>query len=163
IDYGVDLFVDIGDVEFVPSREKLRYSDKTIASVRKYLKDAIESIREHIEEQVKAQPTIWKARKIMNDIKHSILGKVHRLVTVDYNGKEIAEYIKFHTRVQKLHPQIDRTSAQYPRCEVLSKKRENYGRRDEDTIYCNGTKIYINDLERGGYARVHKDVRENGR
>lgn len=161
IDYGVDLFVDMGDIEFVPAREKLRYTDKTVEGCKKFMKDAIESIREHLEAQVQAMPTVWQARKMMNDIKHSILGKVRSLGTVMYQGKEISEYIKFHALVQKLHPNLlDRMHPLYPKCESFAKKRENYSRRDEETIYCNGQKIYINDLERGGYARVHQHVRE---
>jgi len=161
LEYGVDLFVDMGDVDFVPSREKLRYTDKTIESVKKRLKEAIASIREEMESQVLAQPTIWQARRLMNDIKHSILGKVRALGTVVYNGVEIAEYVNFHKLVQKLHPDMDRANVLYPKCEVLSKKKEHYRRRDEETIYCDGTKIYLNDLPHGGFGRIHKDVREN--
>ena len=158
--YGVDLFVDMGDVEFVPSREKLRYTEKTIVSVKKYLKDAIASIKEELEKQVLAQPTVWQARRMMNDIKHSILGKVRSLGTVDYNGVEIAEYINFHKTVQKTMPGIERANPLYPKFEILSKKKEQYRRHDDDTLHCNGTKIYLNDLERGGFARIHKNIRE---
>ncbi len=163
LSYGVDLFVDIGDVDFVPSREKLRYSDKTIAAVRKYLTGAIASIREELEKQVLAQPTVWKARCMMHDIKHSILGKVRALTTVDYNGKEIAEYINFHNMVKKTTPAMDRSNPLYPQLEVLSKKKENYSRRPEDNIYCDQTKIYLNDIEHGGYGRIHQDCRKNGK
>jgi len=161
--YGVDLFVDIGDVDFVPSREKLRYSDKTIGAVRKCLTGAIASIREELEKQVLAQPTMWKARCMMHDIKHSILGKVRALTTVDYNGKEIAEYIPFHQTVKKTMPGIERDNPLYPQLEVLSKKKENYSRRPEENIYCNQTKIYLNDLEHGGFGRIHNDCRKHGK
>lgn len=162
IEHGVDLFVDMGDVEFVPSREKLRYTDKTIEGVRKYLKGAIASIREELEKQVQAQPSVWTARRMMNDIKHSVLGKVRSLGNVNYHGKEIAEYINFHKTVEKTMPGITRADMKYPKLEVLSKKKEHFRRRDEDTLYCDGQKIYLNDMERGGYARVHRDCRENG-
>lgn len=162
LEYGVDLFVDIGDVDFVPSREKLRYTERTIESVKKCLKEAIASIREELESQVLAQPTIWQARRMMNDIKHSILGKVRALGTVNYQGKEIAEYVNFHKLVNKLHPDMDRANVLYPKCEVLSKKRENYRRHDEENIYCDGQKIYFNDMQHGGYSRILKDIREKG-
>lgn len=160
LSYGVNLFVDIGDVDFVPSREKLRYSDKTIASVRKYLKDAIASIREELEAQVLAQPTIWQARRMLHDIKHSVLGKVRSLNTVNYNGREIAEYIPFYKAVEEIMG-IKRDNPLCPQLEVLSKKKENYSRRPEDNIYCDKTTIYINDLDHGGYGRIHKHCREN--
>lgn len=158
--YGVDLFVDIGDVDFVPSREKLRYSDKTVVGVRKYLKDAVASIREELEKQVLAQPTVWQARRMMNDIKHSILGKVRALATVNYNGKEICEYINFHKMMEHTNPDIQRDNPAYPTLEMLTRKKENYSRRPEDNIYCNGTKIYLNDMEHGGYGRIHKACRD---
>ncbi len=162
LEYGVDLFVGIGDVEFVPSREKLRYTDKTTVAVKKCLKDAIASIREEMEAQVLAKPTVWQARRLMNDIKHSILGKVRCLGTVTYQGKEIAEYINFHKMVTALHPTLDRANPLYPKLEVLSKKKEAYRRHDEETIYCDGKKIYLNDMPHGGFSRIHKDLRENG-
>lgn len=161
LSYGVDLFVDIGDVDFVPSREKLRYTDKTIAAVRKCLMGAIASIREELEKQVIAQPTVWQARCMMNDIKHSILGKVRALTVVDYKGKEICEYINFHKMIEKTTPDMKRDNPLYPQLEVLTKKKENYSRRPEETIYCNRTKIYFNDMDHGGFGRIHKDCREN--
>lgn len=163
LEYGVDLFVNIGDVDFVPSREKLRYTEKTIASVKRCLKEAIASIREELELQVQTQPSIWTARRMMNDIKHSILGKVRSLGTVMYQGKEIAEYVNFHKLVNKLHPDLERDKSHYPKCEMLSKKKENYRRRDEEIIYCDGTKIYYNDMQHGGFSRILKDVRENNK
>jgi hypothetical protein len=162
VEYGVDLFVDIGDVEFVPSREKLSYTEKTIANVRKYLADAIKSIREELESQVLAQPSVWSARRMLHDIKHSILGKVRSLGTVMYHDKEIAEYINFHKMVEKTMPGMDRTNPQYPKLEVLWRRKEHYRRRDEDNINCDGQRIYLNDLKHGGYARILKHVRDIG-
>jgi hypothetical protein len=162
LEYGVDLFVDVGDVEFVPSREKLRYTDKTIVGVKKFLKDAIKSIREELESQVQSQPSVWAARRMMHDVKHSILGKVRSLGTVMYHGKEIAEYVNIHNTMKKVHPALDRTMAGYPKLEILSKKKENYRRHDEDVLHCDTTKIYLNDMQHGGYARVNRDLRENG-
>lgn len=162
VEYGVDLFVGIGDVEFVPSREKLSYTEKTIANVKKYLADAIKSIREELEMQVQTQTSTWAARRMLHDIKNSILGKVRALGTVMFQGKEIAEYVNFHKMVEKLMPGMERTNSLYPKLEVLSKKKEHYRRRDEDNVHCDGTKIYFNDLPHGGYVRIHKDVREHG-
>jgi len=161
VEYGVDLFVEIGEVEFVPSREKLSYTDKTIAAVRDRLADAIKSIREELETQVLAQPSVWAARRMLHDIKHSILGKVRSLGTVEYHGKEIAEYVSFHKMVEKTMPTMDRTNPLYPKQEMVSKRKEHYRRYDEETLHCDGTKIYLNDLPHGGYARIHKDVRDN--
>lgn len=99
---------------------------------------------------------------MLHDIKHSILGKVRSLGTVMYNGKEIAEYVDFHKMVQKTMPTMDRTNPLYPKCEVVSKRKEHYRRYDEGTIHCDNTKIYYNDLQHGGYARIHRDVRDSG-
>lgn len=154
IEWGVDLFVDIGDVEFVPSREKLAMTDKTIAGVRKYLGDAIKSIQEELEIQVQKAPTVWQARRMLHDIKHSILGKVRSMTTVMYQGEEISEYISLN----KLY--TDEFIAK-PKFESFSLKKENYRRADENTIYCDGTVIYLNDLEHGGYARINQHLRNN--
>ncbi len=161
VEYGVDLFVEIGEVEFVPSREKLSYTDKTIATVRNHLADAIKSIREELETQVLAQPSVWAARRMLHDIKHSILGKVRSLGTVMYHDKEIAEYVNFHSMVQRTMPGMDKANPAYPKLEMISKRKEHYRRHDEDTLHCDNKKIYFNDLAHGGYARIHKDIRDN--
>lgn len=160
IDWGVDLFLDIGDVDFVPSREKLSYNDRTINGVKRYLKDAIASIREELEAQVATQSSMWKARRMLHDIKHSILGKVRNLSTVMYQGKEIAEYINFHPTVEKTMG-LTRDNPLYPKCEVLALKKENYRRRDEDVIYCDTGRVYFNDLEHGGLTRIQNDLSAN--
>jgi hypothetical protein len=151
--------VDIGDVEFVPSREKLAMTDKTVVGVRKYLSDAIKSIQDELELQVQKAPTVWQARKMLHDIKHSILGKVRSMTTVMYDGKEIYEYISLN----KLYVKDDEIPDYIkPRFESFSLKKENYKRSDENTIYCDGTVIYFNDLEHGGYARINQHLRSNG-
>lgn len=161
VEYGVDLFVNVGAVQFVPSREKLSYTDKTVNNVKDCLKGAIKSIREELESQVQAQPSVWKARCLMDSIKHSVLGKVRSLGTVMYNGKEIAEYINFHKTVESVM-KMDRANPLYPKLEVLSKRKEHYRRESEQTIYCDGRRIYLNDLERGGYQRIRKHAEDTG-
>ena len=75
LQHGVHLFLDIGDVDFVPSREKLEITPRTIKGIKKYLSDAIKSIQEELEIQVQNQPSVWKARLMLHEIKHSILGR----------------------------------------------------------------------------------------
>lgn len=157
IEWGVDLFLDIGAVEFVPSREKLAMTDKTIKGIRQHLGDVIKSLQEELGVQVVNQPTIWKARRMLHDIKHSILGKVRSMTTVVYNGKEISEYISLN----KIYDKAPEGTIK-PKFEAFSLRRENYKRSDENTIYCDGTKIYYNDLEHGGYARISHDLHLNG-
>jgi hypothetical protein len=154
LEWGVDLFVDIGDVEFVPSREKLAMTDKTIRGVRKFLGDAIKSIQEELEIHVQKSPSVWKARRMLHDIKHSILGKVRSMTTVMYNGKEICDYISLNKFF------ADKLVAR-PLFESLSLKKSHYRRASEEKIYCDTTKIYFNDLEHGGYARITNDLRNN--
>ncbi len=158
LDWGVDLFVDIGDVEFVPSREKLSLTEKTIANVKKYLAEAIQSIKEELEAQVSQVPTVWQARRMLHDIKHSILGKVRSLDSINYHGKEISQVIQFHATVQKTMPTVDRASEKYPKLEMVYRRKEAYRRRDEESIICDGTTIFVNDLERGGWPRIRNHV-----
>jgi hypothetical protein len=162
LEWGVDLFLDIGDVEFVPSREKLSYTERTTAGVKKFISDAILSIHNELEVQVAQQTSVWKARRMLHDIKHSILGKVRDVATVNFNGKELHAFINFHKIVEKTMPTVDRTMGAYPKCEMVSRKKEHYRRRDEDTIHCDGTRIYWNDMERGGYVRIHNHTRQAG-
>jgi hypothetical protein len=71
-----------------------------------------------------------------------------------YQGEEISEYINLN----KLY--TDEFIAK-PKFESFSLKKENYRRADENTIYCDGTVIYLNDLEHGGYSRINQHLRLN--
>lgn len=167
IDWGVHLFVNIGDVEFVPSREHLSMTEKTINGVKKFLGDAIKSIQDELIVQVQNQPTIWSARKMLYDIKYSVLGKVRPITTLTYNGKEISEYIKVAGILVKDaagNPVLDvngyNTYEKKADLLLLSRKREHYRSHRETTLYCNYP-IYILDIAHGGLARIGKHLRVN--
>jgi hypothetical protein len=169
LQHGVHLYLDIGDVEFVPSREKLSITPRTSKGIKKYLGDAIKSIQEELEVQVQNQPTVWKARLMLHEIKHSILGAVRPIATINYNGKLISEVIDFGNKVIKDAAGIPQKDAEGnflynegPQLSVFSRKRENYRKQGENKMHCNGNLIFFCDLERGNDARITTYLKKKG-
>lgn len=160
VEYGVDLFVDMGDVHFTPSRERLTLDDHTIANVKKYLSEAIKALHEQLGEQLNAQPTIWKARRMLHDIRNSILGKVRSFANVEYNGVKITDSFGFQNMVNQTMPNVDPLAQ--PTLQVSRLKKEKYRRYVESEFVCDGTPVYLNDLKSGGDSRISSYMNENG-
>lgn len=156
LEWGVDLFLDMGDVEFVPSREHLSFTTKTKESIKKYLADAIKAIHDELLVRVQQQPTIWKARRMLHDIKHSILGSVRSMGKVEYNGKIIQEYVKVERKFDENNVVVG------PQLEILNLKKERYKSRGDHMLYCDETPIYFDDLSSGGRSRITNNLHENG-
>lgn len=74
----VVLRMDIGSVEFAPSREALQYTEKTINSIRSKVDIIIKTMRNSIQQKIAGAKSIWDARYIY--------GKIFGYVNDDNNG-----------------------------------------------------------------------------
>jgi hypothetical protein len=61
-DYGLVLFVNIGDVEIAASREALSYDERTVAYLESRGAELNEGITAHVEAHVGEAATLWEAR-----------------------------------------------------------------------------------------------------
>lgn len=169
--WGLHLFLDIGDVEFVPSREKLAISHKTISGLKKYMGEVIQSIKEELVLQVQQQPTIWQARRMLYDIRASVLGSVRSMADVTYQGQPISDQFRVAGKpimdvvtgdqVKDEHGYLKYED--YPILETMTRKRENYGKRVEHKLIADGRDIFVDDLERGGFHRAMKYLRDRSK
>ncbi len=158
LQWGIDLYVNIGEVEFTAGREEVSYEKKTIETLKKRLSLAAADIRHEIESQIGDAPSIWQARRALHNAKHSILGQVRaNLGEIMYKGQAITEFVKV-LDVAKAISDPDHFSQ--PMLELFTLRKENYKRAVTDTIHADGNLILINDLERGGYARVVQHLKE---
>jgi len=64
----IDIVFPIGELEVAASRENLSYNKRTIANVKKMLKQMIKEIREKANEKIKDCGTLWEARVLAYEI-----------------------------------------------------------------------------------------------
>lgn len=76
VNHGIDVFVNIGDVQFTPNREELIYDKATIASINAVLEKVKAEIVVEVKQKIDAAPTRWEARKIVAQMSHPVIGSV---------------------------------------------------------------------------------------
>lgn len=97
LNWGIDLYVDIGKIEITANREKVNYDQKTFNAVKEILVVAVEDIKKEVEVQISAAKTEWEARCALHEIRHSILGRVRNMVNFNWNGITISDNINLYT------------------------------------------------------------------
>lgn len=162
VDYsdGLRIFVNIGDVDITPSRESLSYSKETKENICKIIDKIISDIKVKIEQEIKSQPTLFKARMKyiqMSDQCHSIKNAMESLQNsilwndIKLFDNAIGEYIDVKKKIT---------------CNKVSKG--NY-RKKIDTEYnverfyfSRTIKFVIDNLARGGVSRLKQYMKESG-
>lgn len=86
----VILYFQLGDVEFVTSRESLEYTEKTINILKSRIEEIFAKIKDSIQEKFTDLPTIWDAKIMYN----SIFSTGYLELESSENDDEIIENIK---------------------------------------------------------------------
>lgn len=157
---GLRIFVNIGDVDITPSRESLSYSKETKDNICKIIDQIVSDIKTKIEQEIKSQPTLFKARMKYiqmsdqcNSIKNAMESLQNSIVWNDIKlfDNAIGEYIDIKNKIT---------------CNKLSKG--NY-RKKIDTEYnverfyfSKTIKFVIDNLTRGGVSRLKQYMKEKG-
>lgn len=155
---GLRIFVNIGDVDITPSRESLSYSKETKDNICKIIDQIVSDIKTKIEQEIKSQPTLFKARMKYiqmsdqcNSIKNAMESLQNSIVWNDIKlfDNAIGEYIDVKNKIT---------------CNKLSKG--NY-RKKIDTEYnverfyfSRTIKFVIDNLTRGGVSRIKQHMKE---
>lgn len=156
---GLRVFVNIGDVDITPSRESLSYSKETKVNIRSKVQNIINEIAQKIEQQIKSQPSLFKARQKyvqISDQCHSIKSAVESLQkSIEWNG------IKLFDSIAGESVDIKNKIT----CNMLTK---GYYRKKIDTDYsverlhfAPQYKYVIDDLNRGGISRLKQYMKED--
>lgn len=90
---GVVAWVDMGEVNFTPSREALHMTGHTKATLAGLRRTLATSIAKHIEDEIENAPTHAEAAKKYFELKRTPLRDY--VEGVKYKGEEIPEYIGF--------------------------------------------------------------------
>ena len=151
----IDLFVDIGAVNIVPSRDSLMYTPLTIRTIQSCLKSLMKEVTEQLEAQIVACKTEWEVVEQLQ-----VLDKMEAasfVPNVKWNGKTISTKAVTRTfaDLRKLDPNamasiyfIDGSRAKI--------EMEDYTTDEADDVMhmtpgeINKNWLIINDLPKGG-------------
>lgn len=158
LDWGVEIYVNIGDVDFTAAREALSYDDdadggkRTVPFIRAACTDAVKVLGEFVTKDIASKATLWEARTALYDIRHSFHGFNF---TAQWNGQTITDKVT-------LPNGVNGTPSVF--CETF--RRKNYRgerltvtRSRTSDIHADGTKVFIID-SRGGYAAVRRALED---
>ena len=93
IQWGVDLWVDIGSVDIAANRETLSFEPGTVKTIKGILKEVIKELALEADKFLQAAPTIWQARRMLYDYRQSFMGSFLKKANCTWNGKKIATVV----------------------------------------------------------------------
>ena len=155
---GLRLHLNIGDVDITPSREALSYTTETKKNIRNVIQSVIKDIKASVEDAIKAQPTLYLARKKYVEIEqqcHSVKEAMESLnKAIQWNGKDIFdEMVGNKIKVSILNLTHIHKSG------YRSKSETN---KDPDFVpFRKDTRFVIDDLPRGGMTRIRNTIKED--
>lgn len=156
---GLRIFVNIGDVDITPSRESLSYSKDTKTNIKNIINSIINDISTKIEDQIKSQPSLFKARMTyiqISDQCSSIKNAVESLQkSIEWNGQKLFDNIINESINVKNKISVDLLHKSYYRKKITTSKDI------ETMIFKSNMNIVVDDLTRGGLSRIKQKMKEN--
>jgi hypothetical protein len=161
IDYsnGLRIFVDIGDVDITPSRESLSYSKETKKNIANRIDSIIAEITNKIENEIKTQPTLFKARMKyvqINDQCSSIKNAVESLQkSIMWNDTKLFDNVGVESL--DIKNKIN--------CKLLYKPVYRSKITTDNSVetihFTNHAVFVVDDIPRGGLGRIKQYIKEN--
>jgi hypothetical protein len=155
---GLRVFVNIGDVDITPSRESLSYSNETKINIRSKVKSIANEISDKIEQEIKSQPTLFKARKKyvqISDQCSSIKSAVESLQkSIMWNDMKLFDSIAG----ESIEIKNKITCTTFSKSTYRKKIDTEYNA--ERMHFGNHIKFVVDDLPRGGISRLKQYMRE---
>jgi hypothetical protein len=155
IEWGVEIYVNIGDVDMAASREALSYDKPTVKYLRETLWDAMNDLEAEITKEIASQPTLWQARRTLHRIRQSFTGFDLR---AEYNGARINDYVN----VGKRKEQVGAVEVEIPQAVVERMKIKSWnttrlvvGKDRAEKIFADGTVVFLADAK-GSIAAVRR-------
>lgn len=142
LEWGVDLFVNIGDIDVSASREKISYDKRTMAVVTEAIDTALAELSTRLAKEIEDQPTLWDARLKYHSIRNSFKGFS---LEAKWNGNDVIDFVKVE-------------GAGSPKVIQFRVKRGRQGRdtvvkETSNLILADGSKLFIFD-EHGANSKV---------
>jgi hypothetical protein len=155
IDTGVLLYVGRGAVDFPPSREALKYTKHTIATIHNRITDIISELKTKIENDIASCQYEWDARSKFLDLSAGNLRCIYNIVApvVKYKGKDISNksYLDEKDGVDT------RNFVSFSR----NRYRQTISQSSVNNIAVSlSTKFVVNDLSNKGYSAVRRHLQD---
>ncbi len=155
---GLRIFVNIGDVDITPSRESLSYSKDTKINIKNVINNITKEIASKIEDQIKNQPNLFKARMMyvqISDQCSSIRNAIESLQkSIEWNGQKLFDNIINESINIKDKISVDLLHKSYYRKKITTSKSV------ETMLFKKDMKVVIDDLNRGGLSRIKQKMKE---
>jgi hypothetical protein len=156
---GLNIFVNIGDVDITPSREALSYSDQTKANLVSAITSIAEEITRKISEEINGQSTLYQARKKYVQISKtcysikSVMDTISKSIT--WNNEKLFDSIAGSSVNVVTGTGIDVMQKNSHRKKIDSTK-------DIDKLYfTDNVKFIVDDLNRGGISRIRQMMKDS--
>ncbi len=164
VEWGVELYVSVGDVDISASREKLSYDKRTIRFLRERLTETLDVLGKEVTKNISSQPNLWSARRELYRVQQSFKGFNF---TAEWNGNPITSGVKVGvkevevTDAQGIVKKTNKPLASVEHLHIKNKwsDRMQVKKVPTDSVIADGTVIIIND-ERGGIAAVRRYMQE---
>lgn len=152
LNLGVELHLDIGEVEMSISREGLQYTQSTINAIKTKLKQIEQEILGKVEARFKNCKTLWDARILLCELRTGKMGSViSNLAAPLFNGQRVSATVSLIN---------DSLSFSVSRFEIgnysKTKRTDNIGSIDAHK----DLHFWLSDLERGNYAVIERVTKE---
>ena len=157
---GLIMYVNIGDVDFTPSRESLSFNPQTKAKLHEMLIHIMKDIKNSIETSISSQPSLFLARKKYVEIQD-------RCSSVRQVTSQLKDSMMWNG--MKLFDSMGMNSVSTGTKTVMSASKSNFRSkinidRDLLTVHFGENVVFaIDDLKRGGVGRVRQYLKDNNR
>lgn len=155
---GLRMFVKIGDVDITPSRESLSYSRETKSNIVHMAQSIAEEITIKIQEDIKNQPSLFKARKKYVQVSEqcesikTAISSLHKSLT--WNDTKLFDSNATESVTIK-GVSIDTLSRSPWRKKIEVKKNI------ENMFFSGSSQFIVDDLNRGGISRIRQMMRDS--
>lgn len=157
---GLIMYVNIGDVDFTPSRESLSFNSQTKAKLHEVLSYVMKDVKNSIETSISGQTSLFLARKKYVEIQERCksLNQVTRSLkdSVMWNGSKLFDFMGMNSVTTGTITVMSASKSHY-------RSKINID-RDLTTVHFGEKVVFaIDDLKRGGVGRVRQYLKENNR
>lgn len=157
---GLIMYVNIGDVDFTPSRESLSFNPQTKAKLYEVITHVMKDVKDSIEKSISSQPSLFLARKKYVEIQDRC-GSVKQVTqqlkdSMMWNGVKLFESMSMNSVATGTNTVMCASKSHYRSKINIERelKRIHFG---DDTLFA------IDDLKRGGVGRVRQYLKDNNR
>ena len=85
------IHLPIGSVDIVPSRDDLKYSDRTKATITAAVDRVIKEFQTVVEKEIQSAKSEWEVCSHLHNLKNKLIGGTAFKFKITWNGKEIAD------------------------------------------------------------------------